>query len=150
MPIPESAIGSSEPPLTVTVDRSRLRLFAKATGQQDVLYLDVGAAVAAGHPDLPVPPTFLFGLELERPDPFAWITALGVDMGSVLHGTQAFTYHAMAYAGDALTARSVITDVYSKKGGALEFIDRRTDVTRSGDAVATLEQTIVVRNAVSA
>jgi acyl dehydratase len=149
MPIPESTIGSSEPPVTVTIDRSRLRLFAKATGQNDPVYVDVDAAVAAGHRDLPVPPTFLFGLELERHDPFAWITDLGVDIGSVLHGSQAFTYHALAYAGEALTASSVITDVYSKKGGALEFLDRRTEVTRDGEPIATLEQTTVVRNAVT-
>ena len=52
MPIPESAIGASSPALANTVDRSRLRLFAKATGQQDPTYVDVEAARAAGHRDL--------------------------------------------------------------------------------------------------
>ena len=43
----------------------------------------------------------------------------------MLHGEQEFSYHAMAYAGDELTARSRVTDVYEKKGGALEFLVRR-------------------------
>jgi acyl dehydratase len=146
VPVPASAVGTSAPAITVTVDRSRLALFAKATGQTDPMYTDVATAHAHGHPDLPVPPTFLFGLELEQPDPFAWITALGVDMNTVLHGTQGFDYYEMAYAGQALTARSTITDVYSKRAGALEFIDRRTDVTRDGESVALLTQTIVIRN----
>lgn len=141
-----AAVGTSTPPSTVLVERGRLRLFAKATGQDDPVYVDEAAARAAGHPDLPVPPTFLFGLELEMPDPFAWITDLGVDMTQVLHGTQSFAYDAMAYAGDTLTATSTITDVYSKKGGALEFVQRRTAVTRDGEPVATLDQTIVVRH----
>lgn len=147
MAIPPSSIGTSSAPVTTTVERGRLQLFAKATGQTDPLYTDLAVAQAQGHPDLPVPPTFLFGLELEQPDPFAWVTELGVDMNLVLHGTQRFDYVKPSYAGDTLTAQSTITDVYSKKGGALEFVDRRTAVTRNGEVIATLEQTIVVRHA---
>jgi acyl dehydratase len=145
--ISPAAIGSTTPPLDVTIERGRLRLFAKATGQSDPLYLDPKVARARGHRDLPVPPTFLFGLELERPDPFAWIAELGVDMNAVLHGTQSFDYACLAYAGDTLTVTSTITDIYAKKNGALEFIERRTVVEREGQAVATLQQVLVVRNA---
>ena len=150
MPIPLSVIGTTSAPVTVVIERGRLRLFAKATGQTDPTYLDLDAARAADHPDLPVPPTFLFGLELEQPDPFAWLGALGVDLNAVLHGGQAFSYAAMAYAGDTLTVTSTITDVRSKKGGELELVDRRSEVTRDGAVVAVLEQTVVVRNAVAA
>lgn len=145
MALPTSAIGTATPACSTVVDRGRLRLFAKATGQADPLYTDPDVARANGHPDLPVPPTYLFGLELEQPDPFAWLTDLGVDMTAVLHGAQSFEYRAMAYAGDVLTAGSTITDVYSKKGGALDVVERRTEVTRDGEPVATLLQTTVVR-----
>lgn len=150
MPVPPTAVGTTTPPVTTTVERGRLRLFAKATGQTDPVYVDVDAARAAGHPDLPVPPTFLFGLELEQPDPFAWIRDLGIDMSTVLHGTQGFVYDALVHAGDELTVESTITGVQSKKGGALELIDRRSEVTRDGVPVAVLTQTIVVRHAVAA
>jgi acyl dehydratase len=132
--------------VTVTVERGRLRLFAKATGQSDPLYTDVDVARAQGHADLPVPPTYLFGLELEQPDPFAWITALGVDMSSVLHGTQSFSYDAMAYAGDTLTVSSTLTGLQDKKGGAMQLLERSSVVTRGDEQVATLTQTIVVRH----
>ena len=147
MTIPTSSVGTSTPPVTVTVERGRLQLFAKATGQTDPVFTEVGTAHARGLPDLPVPPTFLFGLELTRPDPFEWITDLGIDMRTVLHGSQSFHYGTPVYAGDTLTARSTITDVYVRKGGALEFLERRTDVTRDGEPVAMLQQTLVVRNA---
>jgi acyl dehydratase len=147
VPVSPAAVGSSTPPVTHVVELGALRLFAKATGQRDPLYLDPSVARAQGHPDVPVPPTYLFGLELAQPDPFAWITDLGVDMSAVLHGTQSFEYAAQAYAGDTLTAQSTITGVRSKKDGALELVDRRTEVTRDGALVAVLEQTIVIRNA---
>ena len=147
MTISPTAIGTSTSSVTMTVERGRLQLFAKSISQTDPVYVDILAAQAAGHRDLPVPPTFLFGVELEQPNPFAWIADLGVDMTRVLHGSQSFEYTALAYAGDVLTAVSTITNVYEKKGGALEFIDRVTDITRDGVNIATLTQTTVVRNA---
>lgn len=125
-------------PLTVTVERGRLAFFARATGQHDPVYSSLEAARAAGHRDLPVPPSFFFSLDLERPGPLGWLADLGVDLGRVLHGEQSFSYQALAYAGDTLLLRSCITDVAVKKGGALELLTRRTSVTRAsvtGDSV---------------
>lgn len=133
-------------PLSVTVERGRLAFFAKATGQSDPLYSDLDAARAAGHPDLPVPPSFFFSLELERPDPFGWMTALGIDLRRLLHGEQSFTYHAMAHAGDLLTLRARVTDVAVKKGGALELLTKKTSITRAGEPVAEAGSVIIVRN----
>jgi acyl dehydratase len=141
------AVGLATPPVSTVVDRGRLRLFAKATGQSDPVYTDLEAARAAGHPDLLVPPTFLFGIELERPEPFGWLTAHGVDMGSVLHGSQSFDYLEPVHAGDELTARSSISDVTVKKGGALTLVERTTTVTRADTPVAQLTSVIAVRGA---
>ncbi|MFE6157785.1 MaoC family dehydratase N-terminal domain-containing protein [Streptomyces sp. NPDC056486] len=147
MSIPATAIGTRPQPVTLLVERGRLRSFARAIGECDPVYTDLAAARAAGHPDLPVPPTFLFGVELEQPDPFAYLTELGVDLRQVLHGEQSFTYHAIAHAGDTLTARPEIIDVLSKKGGALDLLVKETTVTRSdGSPVAELRSVTVVRN----
>jgi acyl dehydratase len=140
-------IGTQLPATTLTVAAVRLRFFAKAIGETNPLYTDVDAAKAAGHVDLPAPPTFLFSIELENPDQFRWVTDQGIDPRFLLHGEQSFTYHSIAYAGDTLTAAPRIVDVYSKKGGALEFIVKNTVITRAdGSAVADLETVIVVRN----
>jgi acyl dehydratase len=140
-------IGTQLPAATLTVDAGRLRFFAKAIGETNPLYTDVAVAKAAGYADLPVPPTFLFSIELENPDQFRWVVDQGIDPRFVLHGEQSFTYHSIAHAGDTLTATPRIVDVYSKKGGALEFIVKNTTVTRAdGSAVADLETVIVVRN----
>lgn len=134
-------------PHTVLVEAGRLKFFAKAVGETNPVYTDPAAAKAAGYRDLPVPPTFLFSLDLEQPDPFGWFNTLGLDLARVLHGTQKFVYHRPACAGDTLTFASKITDIYAKKGGALEFIVKETKVTdASGAPVADLVSTIIQRN----
>jgi acyl dehydratase len=147
MPIRPDAVGTVLPPISMEMERGRLAAFARATGATDPVYADLDAARAAGHRDIPVPPTFLFAIELEQPDPFFWAADLGIDLRYVLHGEQRFDYHRMAYAGERLTATGTITDIYAKRGGALEFVVKKTVVTdESGGPVADLTAVIVVRN----
>lgn len=147
MAVDLTAVGTELAPVTLRVERGRLRSFAKAIGETDPVYSELRAARNAGHPDLPVPPTFLFGIELEQADPFAWLADLGVDLRFVLHGEQRFSYGRVAHAGETLTARSRIKDVYAKRGGSLEFIVKDTAVTDvEGQRVAQLSSVIVVRH----
>lgn len=140
-------IGYELPSSSLALERGRLAFFAKAIGEDDAIYFDVDAARAAGHPDLPVPPTFLFAAELDSHAQRAFLDKAGVDFSRVLHGEQGFTYHAMVHAGDAVTVSSKITDIYDKKGGALEFIIREaTVVNQAGVHVADLRTVLVVRN----
>ena len=140
-------IGHTMAPFSVPVEAGRLRFFAKATGQTDPVYTDTAAARDAGHRDLPVPPTFLFCLEMESPNPAAIRELLGMDYRSLLHGEQGFTYHAMAHAGDTLTFEQRIDDIYDKKNGALEFVVRKTRVTNQRqELVAELRCVTVQRN----
>ena len=141
-------IGHELPAFQVDVEKGRLRFFAKATGQADPVYRDEAAARAAGHPSLPVPPTFLFCLEMESPNPGAIRELLGMDYRRILHGEQGFTYHAMAHAGDTLTFQQRIEDIYDKKNGALEFVVRKTRVTNQrSELVAEMRCVTVYRNA---
>jgi hypothetical protein len=141
----KQAIGYTFPPHNMTVEAGRLRFFAKAIGETDAIYTDEVAV--AGQRGLPVPPTFLFCLEMERPDPFGWIAALGLDLGRILHGEQSFTYHTPCYAGDTLHFEAKITDSYEKKGGALLFIVKGAAVrNQDGVHIADLRTTLVHRN----
>lgn len=147
MPIPPSAIGKQLASVTTPVERGRVKFFASAIGERDPIYSDAGAARAAGHPDVVAPLTFLFGLRFDVPKPFQWIEDLGVDMGSVLHGSQRFTYHEPVHAGDVVTFSPTIVNVHDKRNGALEFIEVRVEVTREDTTlVATFEETFVVRH----
>lgn len=144
--IDPAIIGSRTEEFSTSAEHGRLRSFAQATGQRDPVYTDLAAARSAGHPDVPIPPTFLFCLEMDNPRRHRFLADLGVDVRTILHGGQRFTYHAPAYAGDELTFWTEVTDVVSKKGGTLQFIVRDTHVSRAGESVATLTSTIVVRD----
>ena len=140
-------IGHRLPAYAVDVERGRLKFFAKAIGQTDPVYTDEAAAQAAGHPALPVPPTFLFCLEMDSPNPGALRDLLDLPVPKVLHGEQRFSYHAMAYAGDTLTFEQRVADIYDKKGGLLEFVVRETRVTNQhGQHIADLHGITVVRH----
>ena len=141
-------IGHRLPPFSAEVEKGRLKFFAKAIGQTDPVYTDEAAALAAGHAALPVPPTFLFCLQMDAPNPGALRELLEIPIAKVLHGEQRFKYHAMAYAGDTLHFEQRITDIYAKKGGLLEFVVAETRVTNQhGAPVADLIGTTVVRHA---
>ena len=145
--IDKKFIGMELTPHEAVVEPGRLRFFAKATGQKDPIYTDEAAAKAAGYRGLPVPPTFLFCLDMEKPEPFEMLGKLDIDLGKVLHGEQKFEYKKIACAGDRLRYQGVIKDIYDKKGGALEFIVTETVVTdQTGDEVARLGGVTVVRN----
>ncbi len=134
-------------PMPFEVERGRLRFFARTIGLTDPIHFDLDAARRAGHRDLPVPPTFLSNsLELELPDPLGWLADLGGDLTKTTHAEQAFTYHAMAYANDQLILRRRIVDVYTKKGGALEFVVKQTDVMRGDETLAEIMFVIAVRH----
>ncbi|WP_321948758.1 MaoC family dehydratase N-terminal domain-containing protein [Paraburkholderia sp. J10-1] len=144
--IDKQHIGKTLPAFRAVAEAGRLRFFAQAIGESNPVYFDESAARDAGHPGLPLPPTFLFSLEFEQPDG-SWRDEIGIELPRILHGEQSFTYHRLAYAGDVLLFESRIADIYDKKGGALEFVVRETRVTNPrGEHVADLRSVIVQRN----
>ena len=140
-------IGLTSEPRTIAVETRQLKFFAKATGQTDPVYFDERAALAAGHPALPVPPTYVLSLAAGVPAKVGDFQTFGVDLGRVLHGEQGFTHHRMIYAGDRITFVTKTTDIYEKKGGALEFIVQDTTATNHrGELCTEMRTVIVVRN----
>ena len=143
----KSFIGTKTEPRSVEVEKGQLKFFAKATGETNPIYFDESAAKAAGHSALPAPPTFLFCLGTMAPEKENILGKLGVNIGNVLHGEQQFTYAKPIYAGDTITLTTKISDIYDKRGGALDFIVQDTEaVNQNGEAVGTGRTVIVVRN----
>lgn len=144
-------VGLASEPRVVEVERGFLKFFAKATGETDPIYFDEAAARAAGHPDILMPPTYVFSLRLADPalvgDVFDPVNGMGVDMRRVLHGQQSFTYHRPIYAGERLELVTTTTDIYEKEGGALQFIVQETRCTNSAKQLCVeARQVTVVRN----
>src|SRR5690606_5557310 len=143
----KSFIGFETAPRSVDVEKGQLKFFAKATGETNPIYFDEKAARDAGHPALPAPPTFLFCLQTMAPGDDDVMAELGINIGQVLHGEQQFTNHKPIYAGDIITVKTKIADMYEKKGGALEFIVQDTEASnQKGEKVGVARTVIVVRN----
>ena len=145
--IDKKFIGYQLKPSVLMVDRTRLQFFAKAIGEKDPVYVDLAAAQAAGYPDLPAPPTFLFAAELDSGANDQLLTDLDIPLAKLLHGEQSFRYHQPVCAGETVTVQSTITDIYDKKGGKLEFVVKDSRVTnQQAELVAELRTVLVVRH----
>lgn len=131
--------GRALEPFTTAVPRARVSRFATAIGDDTPAFHGLAEARAAGHPEVPLPPTMLFGLEIEnRGD--GYLVEMGVDPAKVLHVEQRFTYHAQAYADEELAFDAVIADVYTRRD--LDFVVQDSTVHRGGELVAELHQVI--------
>jgi acyl dehydratase len=140
-------IGHELPASVLPIERSRLQFFAKAIGETDPIYTDAAAARDAGYPDLPAPPTFLFAAELDSGASERMLADLQIPIAKLLHGEQSFGYHRPACAGDTVTVRATISDIYDKKNGALEFVVKTARATNQKDElVAELRTVLVCRN----
>lgn len=139
-------IGHTFETFTAEVQASRLRAFARATHQADPMFTDADVPLTAGFGALPAPPTFLFCLERDAPNPDSLLDLLGVDRRQrLLHAEQGFKYYRPVHAGDVLTFRQRLDDVFDKKDGALQFALRTTSVSnQNGEAMADMRHLLVL------
>ena len=145
--IDKNLIGHEFEAVTLPVEEGRLRFVAKSIGETNPVYSDPEAARKAGHPALPTPPTFVFMLEVDAVDLQDLVSFFGCKLGQLLHGEQGFVYHAPIYAGDRITVKKKVVDIYDKKNGKLEFIITENDfVNQDGVKVAETRTNYVIRN----
>ncbi|MBR1217659.1 MaoC family dehydratase N-terminal domain-containing protein [Bradyrhizobium sp. U87765 SZCCT0131] len=146
--VDQSAVGHRFSEVVAHVEPGRLRYFFNTLGETNPVYRDAAVAQACGYAAVPVPPTYLFCLEMmDAEKPFEFLTALDIDLSRVLHGEQSFAYHAPVMVGDTLTFSPQVKSVTDKKGGAMTLIVVETAVTNQhGVHVADTSRTIVVRN----
>lgn len=116
-------INKTYPPIIFDVEKQRVKFFSKATGQTDPIYFDEDVAKKKGFPSLLAPPTFLTTVIHEQKNPYQYLHDLSIDMKNVLHAGQSYKYHHPVFAGDKITMKSKIKDMYDKKNGSLQFIE---------------------------
>src|SRR6202050_91040 len=118
--VDQSAVGRSFTPVTARVEPGRLRYFFDTLKETNPVYRDAEAARAQRYAAQPVPPTYLFCLEMmDATTPFEFLTSLDIDIARVLHGEQSFVYHAPVVVGDTLTFKPRVASLTDKKGGAI-------------------------------
>ena len=147
MQLDKKVVGHEFKAFSATAEAGKVRLFCKAIGEEDPIYVDEAAAKKAGFAKIPVPPTFLQAITNDNPDKGGLLQLLNVDIGLILHGEQHYDYYAPVFVGDRVTCQQKIVDIYDKKGGALWFIVSETSMkNEAGKMVAKATGITVVRN----
>ncbi len=123
-----SSKGATLEPVTVPIERGRIRFFAQVLGETDPIHFDLEAARAAGHPDLVASTSFFMVVESAateervRRGQRSMLQLVNCDFRYLLHGDERFFYHAPLYAGEEVSLTAKVLDFYDKKGGAMEFV----------------------------
>ena len=147
MPINKNLVGKEFPPFVVTVERGKIKEFARAIGDLNPAYLDDRVGKASEWGDIIAPPTFMtiFRADGETGD---LLKELGTDISRVLHGEQEFEMHRPIRPGESFVCRSRITDIYEKTGrsGPMAFVARETSVAdTTNEIVAVIRHITVIR-----
>jgi acyl dehydratase len=143
--IDKSIKGKEYPPYVVTVERGKIKEFARAIGDLSPFYLDDAVGRASEWGDIIAPPTFPTTF---REDAGTLLRDLGVDISRLLHGEQEFEHLKPIRPGETYLCRSKIVDVYEKTGrsGPMAFVVRETAVTDAdNEVVVIMRQTTVIR-----
>jgi len=140
-------IGKPWPPVVFEVERTGIRMWARAVGFDDLVYHDGKAARERGFERLPAPPGFV-GFPRTRPgdpEPGPPIRGLHPDLNRSLNGGTEFEYSSPILAGDELTATTTIVDIKERSGsvGPMLLITRETTFRRDDEEVALMRATVI-------
>jgi acyl dehydratase len=140
----KSEIGNAGSPVTMHVERGKIREFARAIKDGNPIYFDEEYAKRVAGGIMP-PPTFSMTLGFwddgrSRP-------LLTYDVRRLLHGEQEFEYLAPIHAGDVLTASGRVSDVFEKagsRGGTMTFgVIETTFTNQRGEQVLISRSTLI-------
>lgn len=140
----KSDIGRVGKPVTMQIEAGKIREFAKAIKDPNLLYRDENIAKAEIGGIMP-PPTFL--MALAHWDDGEGQPRVQLDTRRILHGEQEFEYFKPIYVGDTLTAITKVANIFEKKGGrggTMTFVVMDTDFTnQNGEKVAVAHFTVI-------
>ena len=137
----KNAVGLQGPAFNMTVERGKVREFARATQSHHADYLEDA--------EPPIPPTFLTTVTFWQPPEAADLfRKLDIDGRRLLHGEQEYEFFwRVPRAGEDLTARTSVEEIYEKegkRGGTMTFVVTVTDFhDERGELVARARSTAI-------
>ena len=121
--IDKKLIGKQYPDISFVIEKQRLRFFSKATYQTNPIYFNEKFAKQKGYPSIVAPPTFLTTVGYEKDNPYEFLDELGIEIDRVLSAGQNYIFYNLIFAGDRISMKSIISDIYDKKSGKLQFVE---------------------------
>lgn len=146
--IDKGVVGREFPPYVVTVERGKIKEFARAIGDPNPFYLDDRLGAASEWGDIIAPPTFATTFRDAATDTVAFLRELGTDISRILHGEQEFEIFRQLRPGESYVCRARVVDVYEKTGksGPMAFLVLETTIAdRTNELVARARQVTVIR-----
>ena len=137
----KDAVGLEGPVFPMTIERGKVREFARATQSRNPDYFE--------DPQPPIPPTFLTTVSFWQPPEAAQLfQKIDIDGRRLLHGEQEYVFSGQPpHAGDELTARTRVEEIYEKegkRGGTMTFVVTVTDFCNpNGEVVAQARSTAI-------
>ena len=143
----EALIDQEWPPVIHEVERTGIRMWARAVGIDDPVYHDEAVARQRGFDRLPAPPGFL-GIPRRTPgdpDPGPPVRGLHPGLTKSLNGGTEYECRAQVLAGDELVATTAIVELKEREGsiGRMLLITRETTYRRDDEAVAVMRATVI-------
>jgi len=145
VPVNTDAIGKTYPVTMYAVGREKVREYAHAVGETNLLYLDVEAARAAGYADVVAPPMFAVVYAGRSITPALFDPEVGIDFARMLHGGQEFRWGPVVVAGDEIATTTSVKDI-SERGGMNFFVFETDSRNQRGETVCTGAWTNIVRD----
>jgi acyl dehydratase len=138
------AIGKTYERSTYAVGREKIREYASAVGETNLLHYDVEAARAAGHTDVVAPP--MFAVVYGAPAVMAGIfdPEVGINFAMMVHAGQEFVWGPVVVAGDEITTTASVKDI-SVRGGMNFYVFETVSENQRGETVCTGAWTQLVR-----
>ena len=145
MVVKTDAIGKTYPPSLYAVGREKVREYALAVGESNPLYLDVQAARRAGYTDVVAPPTFAVVYSTPAVVTAMFDPDVGMNFAMEVHGAQLFRWGPLVIAGDEVSTRASVKDIYERRGRAF-YVFQTVSVNERGETVCTGTWTDIVRS----
>ena len=144
MPVNTQAIGKTYEPVIYAVGREKVREYARAVGETNPLHLDVDAARAAGYADVVAPPTFAAVYSKGLTGSPVLDPALELNFAMMVHGAQEFEWGPLVVAGDEITTRTTVKDIYERDSRGF-YVFEAISTNQRGEQVCKATWTNIVR-----
>lgn len=102
-------------PTVYAVGREKVREYAAAVGETNLLYFELDAARAAGYADVVAPPMFAVVYAGAAVVQGIFDPELGIDFAHLVHGAQEFRWGAPVVAGDEITTVASVAEVSERR-----------------------------------
>lgn len=145
------AVGKESEPMTLEVEKTGCRMFARAVGHTDRIFYDEDYARSRGHRSVVAPPGFL-GTPVFSPGSGGGRQGppgrgFSIPYKRVLNGGTDIEYFADVCAGDTLTAATKLSDLTERDGkmGPMLIVQTETTYRNAAGEIVAVQRGTAIR-----